>query len=152
MCRYAFAGPYRQPYACFDCRKCFHVAMNWERTPLQAVTHSCPECGQPMHSMGLDFKAPRRHDIRQWRKVQTLYTHGFTYASCGCGAGYRPKRLSELPTFLLEKVRQQEQNNNIRRRAAKMQAQQAKRTERQRLASLKKFARSSIRSNDEAGS
>lgn len=132
MCRYAFSGPYREPYACFKCRKSFHVAMERDRTKRGCVVFPCPECKEPMHSMGLDFKAPRKHDVQQWRKVKMLYDNGFTYHTCGYGAGHRPKRLSEVTAFLQEEAQQREQTAAWNRRATELEAKEAKRKERER--------------------
>jgi hypothetical protein len=89
MCRYAFSGPYKQHMACFNCR-----------IALKTVT-ICPNCNNAMVNMGLDFKAPKRRDTKQWKKVELLYQNGVHFSSCGCGGpGYRPKRLNELADFL----------------------------------------------------
>lgn len=54
-----------------------------------------------MKGMGHDFKAPKQTDVKQWKKVEILYQHGFTYHSCGCdGPGYRPAQLNEVNEFL----------------------------------------------------
>ena len=51
--------------------------------------------------MGLDFRAPKHSDIKQWKKAEILYRNGITFHSCGCdGPGYRPKRLDEVERFL----------------------------------------------------
>jgi ribosomal protein L34E len=115
MCRYGFKT-YKQHYACFDCRKAFKAPLGEIDgvvvTPRGAFVRqkfkkqanpqpTCPECKQPMHNMGLDFKAPKKTDLEQWQKVRRLYAAGFTFASCGCGGpGERPRRLRELPEFL----------------------------------------------------
>lgn len=109
MCRYGNYGPYKEHYACFDCRKAFKQASYYELPdhlrpddPHDRVC-PCPECGQPMHNMGHDFKSPRQTDVKQWRKVRLLFEHGFTYHSCGCcGPGYRPKNLQEVKAFVHE--------------------------------------------------
>lgn len=129
MCRYSFSEPYRQPYACFHCWKSFHATMEWDRTKRRCVEFLCPECKQPMHSMGLDFKAPRKHDVQQWRKVKMLCDNGFTYNSCGCGSGCRPKRLSEMDAFLRDTARQHEELAAANRRIARNKSQEAKRKE-----------------------
>ena len=111
MCRYAVYGPYKEHYACFECRKAFkrktdadlpdHVVRN--RQEEQPVP--CPDCNQPMNQMGLDFEAPRKSDTKQWAKVALLFKHGFTYHSCGCcGPGYRPATLREAESFIHESV------------------------------------------------
>jgi hypothetical protein len=49
-----------------------------------------------MIDLGRDFKAPRRADKNQWRKVELLAKNGITFESCGCtGPGYRPRTLAE---------------------------------------------------------
>lgn len=103
MCRYALYGPYKGHYACFNCRKSF----KWPRDARQAPTEAtvgevkCPQCAGPMADMGKDFKAPKLRDTRQWRKVEMLFLHGYTYHSCGGGGpGYRPRTLREVPGFL----------------------------------------------------
>lgn len=103
MCRYGMSGPYKQHYACFDCRKSFKWPMDARQSPPGDTPESvkCPQCGAPMHSMGLDFRAPPQRNARQWKKVLILYTHGVAYHSCGCGGpGYRPRTLAEVPAFL----------------------------------------------------
>lgn len=104
MCRYAMYGPYKQHYACFHCRKSFkwprdaHRAPPAERTPAEV---KCPQCGEPMARMGLDFQVPRQRDTRQWRTVERLFQRGYAYHSCGCGGpGYRPRTPRELAEFL----------------------------------------------------
>jgi DNA-directed RNA polymerase subunit RPC12/RpoP len=112
VCRYAYAGPYKDRYACFACRKAFKrrkpddlpAPMRPSTDATKPTIVRCPDCGQPMHNMGMDFKAPRRADVRQWRKVQILFTHGFTFHSCGCGPGLRPVALREVPAFLNDKL------------------------------------------------
>lgn len=106
MCRYAFSGPYKEKWACFKCRKSFkqterdEVAHPLPVTPQGEHLVLCPNCKNPMHDMGLDFRAPRQRDKEQWQVVEQLYKHGFTYASCGCGPGFRPTNLREVKSFL----------------------------------------------------
>lgn len=132
MRRYAFFGPYRQPYTCFKCRKSFHATMEWGRAKRRDVEFSCPECRQPMHSMGLDFNASRRHDVRQWCKVELLYANDFTYHNCGYGAGRRPKWLSEVSVFLRQAAQQREQIVEENRQKAERQVQEARHHEREK--------------------
>ncbi len=100
-------GPYKEHYACFTCRKAFKQTIRWELSSASQpavgetrVCH-CPQCGQAMVDMGLDFKAPKQKDVKQWQKVQLLYSHGFTFHSCGCcGPGLRPAELKDVEAFL----------------------------------------------------
>lgn len=90
MCRYGI-HTYKNHFACFKCRKAFS----------RMTTQVCPHCGSEIHAMGRDFKAPRRRNIRQWRKVKKLYRNGVRFSSCGCnGPGYRPKFLTQVDDFL----------------------------------------------------
>ncbi|WP_028544864.1 hypothetical protein [Paenibacillus taiwanensis] len=103
MCRYGLYGPYKDIYACFACRKVYKQTSQYELTEEERsqMKHSCPQCGALMKDMGHDFKAPKQSDIKQWRKVEILFQHGFTYHSCGCGGpGHRPANLNEVYPFL----------------------------------------------------
>ncbi|WP_427051080.1 hypothetical protein [Paenibacillus sp. TC-CSREp1] len=102
MCRYAMSGPYKEIYACFNCRKSLKQASPYDLSPEAAgsMEYKCPQCAEVMVNMGHDFQAPKQRDIKQWTKVITLYRHGVTYHNCGCGAGYRPADLREVPDFL----------------------------------------------------
>jgi hypothetical protein len=105
MCRYAHQV-YKSHFACFHCRKMFRQAplsdLPGHRRPSSSEKRvvPCPECGIPMNNMGLDFKAPPHDDLKQWRKVEILFHHGFAYHSCGCGPGRRPGKLREVDAFL----------------------------------------------------
>jgi len=86
--------PYKQHFACFDCRKTFKRRRSDD---LAGFDHNketdakCPECGKLMANMGLDFEAPKKDDIKAWRHIRRLYSVGITYHSCGCtGPGYIP--------------------------------------------------------------
>jgi len=123
MCRYGMTT-YKQHYACFACRKKFRQQLHHEdvketlaagdkKVPLVRYSRQlawpesmkCPQCKGEMHCMGLDFKAPRQTDLKQWRKVEILFTHGFSYHSCGCcGPGLRPKELREVDAFLRDNL------------------------------------------------
>jgi hypothetical protein len=61
----------------------------------------CPQCGELMADMGLDFAAPRKDDTKAWTHLRDLYTTGFTFHSCGCGgAGFIPKDPQALYEYL----------------------------------------------------
>jgi hypothetical protein len=65
---------YLFPFVCFGCRKSF-------RKPHSQHVHLCPECAKPMIMLGRKFHAPKRSELRQWRKVQFLVEHGFLFQS-----------------------------------------------------------------------
>jgi hypothetical protein len=98
MCRYA--GPhgceYKTHYACLACR--YTAKHHW--TSKDAGPH-CPHCRARMDHLGMDFKAPRRRNSNQWRKVAMLIEAGIRFHSCGChGPGARPRTLSDAKSQL----------------------------------------------------
>lgn len=105
MCRYAFHS-YKSRYVCFGCRKAFkrQPAEFWARAeqpgPQRTESPFCPQCGQRMAEPGMDFHPPKQRDRKQWQKVEMLCRAGFRFGSCGCGDGYRPRSLNEVPEFL----------------------------------------------------
>jgi len=73
-----------------------------EKQYLEAVS-VCPECGNRMAAMGLDFKAPKKSDREAWTIIRNLYEHGFAFRGCGCYVGYEPPRkVREVPRWLAE--------------------------------------------------
>ncbi len=90
MCRYAF-HVYRDHHVCFDCRKMFrpHKLEDY-RSPMQ-----CPECRNPLHDMGRDFRPPKQANKKQWEKAKLLYSNGLTFHGCGCGSGPRVATLRD---------------------------------------------------------
>ncbi len=109
MCRYA--TPYKQHYTCFSCRKTFkrRLLVDIDRDMAYGKTKDtipakCPECGNLMANMGLDFESPKKKDEKAWSHMKNLYTSGVTYHSCGCtGPGYIPKDKEALIQFLINK-------------------------------------------------
>lgn len=94
MCRYAL-HPVKTHYACLPCQ--FTAKHPGRNDPAPA----CPRCGQHMVDVGRDFKAPRRANAGQWRKVRMLTAAGISFDSCGCtGPGPRPRTLAEAKTQL----------------------------------------------------
>jgi hypothetical protein len=41
--------------------------------------YKCPDCGRVTYFMGLDFKAPKRTDVKAWREVQAFILSGKVY-------------------------------------------------------------------------
>ena len=98
MCRYAFSI-YKPHYACFECRKMFRrrLLKDIDHDKKKSLEAKCPQCGTFMADMGLDFKSPRKDDIKAWKHVQDLYSVGITFHSCGCsGPGYIPKTKEKI--------------------------------------------------------
>ena len=92
-------GPeYLIAHACFSCRKSFKCSVKDNDHK-----HVCPQCSGQLYEMGRSFKAPRTSDIKQWKKVQWLYSEGFRFIGCGSRGGAKlPSELHQVETFLKE--------------------------------------------------
>jgi len=131
MCRYAISGPYRGHWAGFECRKSFKWPHNRSPTrPLglaKQMSPTCPQCKGSLESMGLDFKAPPKDDLAQWKKVRILAEHGYRYFSCGCGGpGERPKELRDVAAFLASRLPRSEGEALLRKLEARASAHRAR--------------------------
>jgi predicted RNA-binding Zn-ribbon protein involved in translation (DUF1610 family) len=92
MCRYS-QHPAKTHLVCLTCCATF----KYER----GVVGFCPMCGEVMWDAGRDFKAPRRGDRNQWKKIYLLASHGVSFDSCGCGHDmFRPKTLGEAKRLI----------------------------------------------------
>src|SRR5438552_1257069 len=127
MCRYALAGPYRDHYACFRCRKSFKWPHDRHATRTETLPDpKCPQCAGPVEAMGLDFKAPPQKAVDQWKKVRILADHGIRYSSCGCGGpGFRPAELRDVWKFIESRLPNSEGEKLLRRIAAAANAHHA---------------------------
>jgi hypothetical protein len=54
-------------------------AQHAEASQLNERAYKCPDCGGETHFMGLDFKAPKRTDVKSWREVQAFILSGKVY-------------------------------------------------------------------------
>lgn len=84
--------PYLGAHACFNCQKSFKLSYEKD--------HLCPECGDKIYLMGRSFKAPKRENREQWKKVQKLYALGFRFHSYGGEYPPLPERLREVNQFV----------------------------------------------------
>lgn len=90
---------YKPHYACFDCRKTFKRRLMYdiERGEKSVQEAKCPECGELMANMGLDFESPKKDDVKKWEHIKSLYSVGIAFHSCGCsGPGYIPNSKEKL--------------------------------------------------------
>lgn len=63
----------------------------------------CPDCGQAMKNVGLDFKSPKKEKTEEWKILESLYSTGKFFYSCGCDAyGFIPKDKNKYEEYLLE--------------------------------------------------
>ncbi|AWK03397.1 hypothetical protein HYN56_03825 [Flavobacterium crocinum] len=98
MCRYAMTS-YKPHYACFNCRKTFKRRLmgDIKKGEKSVFESKCPECGELMANMGLDFESPKKDDLKKWDHLKSLYSVGITFHSCGCsGPGYIPNSKEKL--------------------------------------------------------
>src|SRR5690606_28712020 len=73
------SGPdYSMSYACLTCKTANkrHVEGLPSDYPLKM---QCPVCNDIMFNVGRHFKAPKKSDSAQWKKVQFLIEHGFLF-------------------------------------------------------------------------
>lgn len=95
---------YKPHLACFECRKTFRRRLLGDITEndkSESALAKCPECGNLLADMGLDFKSPPKDNIKAWKYVSELYEFGITFHSCGCsGPGYIPKDRETLLSHL----------------------------------------------------
>ena len=86
-------------YVCVDCRKVFK--RQW--VPGN-VEFKCPHCSRTAHNVGRKFKAPRRTNDEQWKKVELLLASGFRFNTLyenGVAIRY-PETLQEAKAFVRE--------------------------------------------------
>lgn len=100
---------YKGHYACFNCQKTFKrkVLRDVDKHAQFSVEAKCPECGELMANMGLNFESPAKNDHKQWAHIKNLYKVGITFHSCGCsGPGYIPQDREAIIKYF-EKIRSQ---------------------------------------------
>ncbi|MDR7209574.1 hypothetical protein [Flavobacterium piscis] len=104
MCRYAMTS-YKPHYACFNCYKTFKRRLKKDvKDGKESIYEAkCPECGELMANMGLDFESPKKEDVKKWEHLKSLYSVGITFHSCGCnGPGYIPNSKEKLIEYFEE--------------------------------------------------
>lgn len=82
MYRYAMTT-YKLHYACFNCRKTFKRKLMWDinRDNKDVREAKCPQCGDLMANMELDFESPKKDNIKEWNHIKELYSVGITFYS-----------------------------------------------------------------------
>ena len=88
-------GPdYLVAHACFDCRKSFKYSI------VRNIPPVCPQCKQPLSEMGRAFKAPKKSEISQWKKVKKLWDAGYRFPTNSYKPVQYPKTLKEVDVFI----------------------------------------------------
>lgn len=101
-------GPaYLTQCACFICRKSYKKDLANPR-----YTPPCPECSKPLIPMGRYFRAPRKVDVAQWKKVEMLYCAGVYFG------GRQSWELGKFPDTLRAAKAFIEKNSNTLQRGA----------------------------------
>ncbi|MBA5791515.1 hypothetical protein H1R17_12880 [Flavobacterium sp. xlx-214] len=104
MCRYSMTI-YKPHYACFHCCKTFkrRLMTDISRGKMDETEAKCPQCGTLMANMGLDFAAPKKDNLKEWKHIKDLYSVGIAFYSCGCyGPGYIPRDKEQLIAYFEE--------------------------------------------------
>ena len=97
---------YAMSFACFTCRTA--QKRHFEATPNDyPTTMECPVCKDQMINLGRHFKAPKKSNISQWKKVKYLVDHGFVFQKIRVGNNTiesvpYPKTLSEAKEFVVK--------------------------------------------------
>ncbi|MFQ3249485.1 MAG: hypothetical protein ACI9O6_001293 [Glaciecola sp.] len=102
-------GPeYAMSFACFICKTAHK--RHFEVPPCDyPKSMECPICKEQMANVGRYFKAPKKSEESQWKKVRFLVDHGFVfqhvYEQKEDGGHYRvdyPKTLSDARKFVVK--------------------------------------------------
>ena len=101
------SGPeYSISYACLSCRTSNkrHVEGSPSEYPL---IMECPICKGTTFNLGRHFKAPKKSDNAQWKKVAFLIEHGFLFQNIRLDPSNHesvpyPKTLAEAKNFVIK--------------------------------------------------
>jgi len=88
-------GPdYLVAYACFECRKSFKYSVLRDKCPV------CPQCKKQLCEMGRAFRAPKKSEVSQWKKVKILWDAGYRFHSHTSNRIQYPKTIKEIDAFI----------------------------------------------------
>ena len=72
------SGKYSMAFACLNCKSTFQ--RSFLEAPCDYPLHSqCASCGGVTYNLGRNFKALKKLDTAQWKKVAYLIQHGFYF-------------------------------------------------------------------------
>lgn len=70
----------------------------------------CPECGQQMVDLGLDFKTPPKSNIKKWKIAEGMFKTGKRFYGCGCyETGVVPVNMQTFKAYLTDVLKQYRQ-------------------------------------------
>ncbi len=92
---------------CFNCRKSWK-AESWSGFSSSFTDdRKCQTCGGVAYGVGSNFKAPKKNNLKQWKKVRLLFERGyFGKRKAWSGSKYMyldkplPKTLGEARNFV----------------------------------------------------
>ena len=92
-------------FACLNCCKSFKREFNLSEGCPSELT--CPQCGGIAHNFGRHFKAPKKNDQKQWKKISFLFEHGFRFQKIRANGINEssieyPKTLEEAKEFVIK--------------------------------------------------
>jgi len=74
-----FDGPeYAMSYACLNCKTAHKRHIDGDPIAYPLIME-CPICKEKMYNVGRHFKAPKKSDSAQWKKIRFLIAHGFLF-------------------------------------------------------------------------
>jgi ribosomal protein L44E len=97
---------YAMSFACFICKT--SNMRHFDALPRDyPKTMECPVCKSTAVNLGRQFKAPKKSDAAQWKKVKFLVEHGFVFQKIRidpecCDSIPYPDTLGEAKDFVLK--------------------------------------------------
>jgi hypothetical protein len=101
-----FGPEYSMSFVCLTCRT--SNMRHFDMPPNQYPKNSeCPVCKSVTFNLGRHFKAPKKSDTSQWKKIQLLVDHGFLFQKIRLDPNdYEsvpyPETLSEAKDFVIK--------------------------------------------------
>jgi hypothetical protein len=77
------SSPYNLAFACLDCCKSFKREFDLSKECPAEL--KCPDCGGISYNFGRHFKAPKKSNKKQWKKITYLFNHGFRFQKMRIG-------------------------------------------------------------------
>ncbi|MCW8880436.1 MAG: hypothetical protein OQJ89_09440 [Kangiellaceae bacterium] len=98
--------PYNMAFACIKCCKSFK--REFDMAPKDYPKElPCSECGGVAYNYGRHFKAPKKNDTAQWKKIEFLHEHGFRFQKIRIGSGHHdvvpyPENMEQAKEFVVK--------------------------------------------------
>jgi hypothetical protein len=88
----------------------FGTSLKGLEAEYRTLISSCPQCGNEMANVGMDFKTPKQSDMNTWKNLRIMYREGQQFEMCGCyGIGFVPQSNREYEAYLLARLNAYEQ-------------------------------------------